>query len=183
MGRATRPEPPRHANKRSILLVCTANICRSPMAEAVLRKQLALGGLDFEVGSAATHPYMLGMPPFPLAVATAKRRGYDITGIVARRVDRDDFARFDVILGMSRGNVESLKAMSPWQYRRKIRLLTDYADEYRRRDIPDPYGGPASSFELALDMIEEACSGVARSLHSLIARPPSGRARAWSGSR
>src|SRR4051794_34892098 len=95
--------------RRSILLVCTANICRSPMAEGALRKRLWRAGLDFDVDSAATHEYMIGMPPFTLAVATAKRRGYNITGIVARRVRDHDFRYFDLILGMCRENVEYLR--------------------------------------------------------------------------
>lgn len=150
-------------DRRAILLVCTANICRSPMAEAVLRKRLWSAGLDFDIDSAATHEYMIGMPPFTLAVATAKVRGYDITGIVARRVRRHDFKYFDLILGMSRANIDWLKAFSPAEHRRKVRLLTEYSAGFRRKDIPDPYGGGVAGYESALDMIEDACDGVVRS--------------------
>jgi protein-tyrosine phosphatase len=150
-------------DRRSILLVCTANICRSPMAEGALRKKLWEAGLDFDVDSAGTHDYMPGMPPYTLAVATSKRRGYNITGFVARRVRFHDFKYFDLILGMCRANVEWLKSFCPAESRRKIRLLTEYSAEYRRQDIPDPYGGEVRDFEISLDMIEDACDGVVRS--------------------
>jgi protein-tyrosine phosphatase len=152
--------PTRH---RSILMVCTANICRSPIAEVALRKKLWQSGLDYDVDSAATHEYMIGMPPFTLAVATAKRRGYNITGVTARRVRPHDFRYFDLILGMCRANVDWLKAFCPEPSRRKVRLLTEYSREYRRHDVPDPYGGGVAGYELALDMIEDACDGVVRS--------------------
>lgn len=158
------PHPSRlPADRRAILFVCTANVCRSPMAEVALRRRLWRAGLDFDIDSAATHDYMIGMPPFTLAVATAKVRGYDITGIVSRRVRRHDFKYFDLILGMSRANIDWLKAFSPPEHRRKIRLLTEYSAEFRRKDVPDPYGGGVAGYELALDIIEDACDGVVRS--------------------
>jgi protein-tyrosine phosphatase len=157
------PVPAESDKRRAILVVCTANICRSPMAEVALRKRLWQSGLDFDVDSAATHEYMVGMPPYTLAVATAKRRGYNITGIVARRVRPHDFHYFDLVLGMCRANIDWLKAFAPERSRRKIRLLTEYSSEYRRQDVPDPYAGGVADFEIALDMIEDACRGVAKS--------------------
>ena len=146
----------------SILLVCTANVCRSPMAEGALRKRLRKAGLRFDIDSAATHDYMLGMPPFTLAVAVAKRRGYDITRVVARQVRRHDFEYFSLILGMGRVHVHWLRSIAPPSSRRKIRLLTEYSGAFRRRDIPDPYGGGVAGYELALDMIEDSCDGIVR---------------------
>jgi protein-tyrosine phosphatase len=158
--RAISPMP----RQRSILLVCTANICRSPMAEGILRKYASSAGLRLDIDSAATHDYMVGMPPFPLAVATAKRRGCDITQLVARTVRAHDFNYFDLILGMQRDNVACLKHIAPPESRRKIRLLLDYANEYRGEDVPDPYGGGPAHFDLALDMIADGCLGLVRSL-------------------
>ena len=149
----------------SILLVCTANICRSPMAEGVLRKLLAArGSSGFDIDSAGTHEYFPGKPPFPMAVAAAKARGYDLTHLTARRVKPHDFERFDLILGMDRSNIASLKTMAPTHTKNKIELLLDYADEFNGEDVPDPYGGQAKDFELALDMIEDGCRGLVRLL-------------------
>ena len=180
-----RPPAPVPAGCRSILLVCKANFCRSPMAEVVLRKRLWRAGLDFDVDSAGTHDYLPGMPPFTLAVATAKHRGYDITGVVARRVRPHDFRYFDLILGMSRANVECLRRLCAPQGREKIRLLTEYSDEFSRKDIPDPFGGGIADYELALDMIEDACDGFIRSVRPVATtenagpRPRCPSFRAW----
>lgn len=148
---------------RSVLFVCTANICRSPMAEGVLRKILASRGVAerFDIDSAGTHEYYTGKPPYPHAVACAKARGYDITHLVARRIRAHDFDHFDLILGMDRSNLASLKAMCPTRSKQKIELLLDYGDEYHGKDVPDPYGREFKDFNLALDMIEDGCRGLA----------------------
>ena len=154
---------------RSILFVCTANICRSPMAEGVLRKLLADAGREsgFEIDSAGTHDYHVGSPPFKGSLECAKKRGYEIGHLVARRVRPQDFEHFDAILAMDRGNAASLRTIAPTRYKNKIELLLDYGDEFYGKDIPDPYGGQAKDFELALDMIEDGCRGLA----SFVTRP------------
>ena len=148
---------------RSILFVCTANICRSPMAEGVLRKLLADAGreADFEIDSAGTHDYHVGKPPFAAARECAKRRGYEISHLVARRVAPGDFDRFDSILAMDRGNLASLRTIAPTRCKDTIELLLAYGDAHYDKDIPDPYGKPDKAFEAALDMIEDGCRGLA----------------------
>ena len=154
------------AGRQNILVVCTANVCRSPMAEAALRKKLWQAGLDFDVDSAGTHESMAGMPPFTLAVATAKRRGYNITGIVARRVRPHDFRYFGLILATSRENLEWLKMRAPRDRQHKVKLLTEFSRRFPWHDIPDPYGGGVAGYELALEMIEDACDGLVRSFRT-----------------
>ena len=151
---------------RSILFVCTANICRSPTAEGVLRAIAASRGIaaDLDIDSAGTHSYHVGKPPFPLAVATAKRRGYDITRCVARRIRPHDFDHFDFILAMDATNVAQLRTVCPTRCKQKIELLLEYGDRYHGREVPDPYGGEIKDFELALDMIEDGCTGLAKLL-------------------
>ena len=151
---------------RSILFVCTANICRSPMAEGVFRKVLATRGAAdrFDIDSAGTHDYYTGKPPYPMAVAAAKARGYDITHLVARRIRQHDFDHFDLILGMDKSNLESLKSVCPTRSKNKIELLMDYGDSFHGKDVPDPYGGEVKDFELALDLIEDGCRGLAKLL-------------------
>ena len=148
---------------RSILFVCTANICRSPTAEGVFRKILTTRGAiaNFDIDSAGTHEYYVGKPPYPNAVACAKARGYDITHLVARRIRTNDFDHFDLILGMDKSNVASLKSICPTRDKNKIELLLDYGDKYHGKDVPDPFGGEMKDFELALDMIEDGCRGLA----------------------
>jgi protein-tyrosine phosphatase len=148
---------------QSILFVCTANICRSPMAEGVFRKALQLKGATerFDVDSAGTHEYYTGKPPYPMAVAAAKKRGYDITHLKARHIRSHDFEHFDLILAMDRSNIASLKTMCPTHCKNKIELLLEYGDRFAGEDVPDPYGREVKDFEHALDMIEDGCNGLA----------------------
>ncbi|MBL0141458.1 MAG: low molecular weight phosphotyrosine protein phosphatase [Betaproteobacteria bacterium] len=145
------------------MFICTANICRSPTAEGVLKKLLVTRGVAsrFQVDSAGTHDYHVGKPPFPLAVERAKLRGYDLTHIVSRKVTGDDFEHFDLILGMGREHISSLRQIAPTRLKQKIELFLDYGDSYHGQDIPDPYGGQARDFDLVLDMVEDGCNGLA----------------------
>jgi protein-tyrosine phosphatase len=147
---------------RSVLFVCTANICRSPMAEGVFRKMLAENGLEREihVDSVATHDYHEGKPPFVAACAAATQRGYEIAHLVARRIKPSDFDDFDSIVAMDASNLASLRAIAPTRAKQKIELLTEYSDKYYGKEIPDPYGGKPKDYEVALDMIEDACAGL-----------------------
>lgn len=151
---------------RSILFVCTANICRSPTAEGVFRSKLTKKKPDhgIEIESAGTHEYHVGKPPFPSAVEAAKRRGYDITGCVSRRVQQGDFEHFDLILCMDKSNVAALKTVAPTRYKEKIELLLDYSEKYHGQEVPDPFGGDEKDFERALDMIEDGCRGLIKLL-------------------
>jgi len=147
---------------RSILFVCTANLCRSPTAEGVLRHLLAQEGLEdkLEIESAGTHDYQSGKAPFPAAVEIAKKRGYDITSCVARRIVPGDFDYFDMILAMDRGNLTNLRTIAPTRSKQKIELLLEYGDKYHGQEIPDPYSGKEKDFQLAFDMIEDGCRGL-----------------------
>ena len=146
----------------SVLLVCTANICRSPTAEGVLRHMTSRGrdAPPPQIASVGTHDYHVGKPAFPTAVEVAKRRGYDISGHVARRITPGDIERYDLILAMDRSNVASLRTIAPTRSKGKIELLLAYGEEYHDEDVPDPFGGEVADFERALDRIEDGCRGL-----------------------
>jgi protein-tyrosine phosphatase len=151
---------------RSILFVCTANICRSPTAAGVFRKLLTRANKEdvFEIASAGTHDYHVGKPPFPTAVEVSKQRGYDLTQHIARRIVPNDFDHFDLILTMDKSNIASLKTIAPTRSKQKIELLLEYGDRYHGEEVPDPYGGEVRDFELALTMIEDGCQGLVKLL-------------------
>jgi protein-tyrosine phosphatase len=151
------------ATMRSILFVCTANICRSPTGEGIFKRIIEKQNLhlDLEVASAGTHQYHVGKPPYPTAVELAKRRGYDITSCLARQIKADDFDHFDMILAMDKSNLVALRTIAPTRCKHKIELLLDYSDKYPGQEVPDPYGGDEKDFERALDMIEDGCKGLA----------------------
>ncbi len=149
-----------------ILLVCLGNICRSPLAEAVVRRTLKREGLaaTTTVDSAGTHDYNIGLSPDPRARLAAQRRGYDMAGLRARQVEPQDFEGFDLILAMDRSNLATLRAACPAEHRHKLSLFLDRASGYDIDEVPDPYGESQESFERVLDMIEDAARGLIESL-------------------
>jgi protein-tyrosine phosphatase len=153
-------------HKLRILLVCTGNICRSPTAEGVLRAHLERAGLasQIDVDSAGTHGYHVGDPPDERSQAAAARRGYDISGLRARRVAHDDFSRFDLILAMDREHLALLQRSSPTSSRSRLGLFLDYAPNAARDEVPDPYYGGPAGFEHVLDLIEDAAAGLIETL-------------------
>jgi low molecular weight protein-tyrosine phosphatase len=151
---------------RSVLFICTGNICRSPTAEGVFRKMVADAGLAhaIRVDSAGTHAYHVGEPPDTRSQAFARARGYDLSGIRARRIDTGDFGAFDLILAMDRDHHEILVRMAPPAARARVGLMLTYARSAKTLDVPDPYYGGPEGFELVLDLIEEAATGLLASL-------------------
>jgi len=152
--------------KLKVLFVCTGNICRSPTAEGVLRKLVAEADLSdrIEVDSAGTEDYHVGDPPDPRAIRTAARRGYNLSDLRARRVEREDFERFDLLVSMDRGHHEWLLRLCPEGQFHRLRLFQDFAPEPGPLDVPDPYYGDLSDYELALDMIEPGARGLLEAL-------------------
>ncbi len=151
--------------KTSVLFVCMGNICRSPTAEGVFRSHVTEAGLSdrIVIDSAGTHAYHVGSPPDRRAAAAAERRGIVLGDLRARRVNDEDFQRFDYILAMDLDNVEHLKDEFPPKYHSKVRLFLEFSPG-REREVPDPYYGGASGFERVLDLVEEASRGLLETL-------------------
>ena len=151
--------------KTSVLFVCMGNICRSPTAEGVFRYHVEGAGLaeHIEIDSAGTHAYHVGEPADRRARAAAERRGMSLEGIRARRVSTDDFERFDYILAMDEDNLARLEDEAPEEYRHKLRLFLEFAQN-GEREVPDPYYGGAAGFERVLDLVDEASRGLLETL-------------------
>jgi protein-tyrosine phosphatase len=149
-----------------VLFVCLGNICRSPTAEAVVRElaRRQAGGLDLEVDSAGTHGYHAGDAPDERAIAAARRRGIDMSGLRARVVEKSDFERFDLVLAMDQAVHERLARIAPREHAARLRLFLEFAPQLGRRDVPDPYYGGATGFEEVLDLVEEGARGLLESL-------------------
>ena len=150
----------REAPRLQVLMVCAGNLCRSPMAEAVLRSQLAAAGLGqaVAVDSAGTHGFRRGTRPDPRAVSQAKLRGYTLDGIKSRPLEAADFHRFDCLLAMDRSNLAVLTERCPVELRDRLALLLGVNPDNALGEVPDPYFGPVQGFDAALDLIEPACA-------------------------
>jgi len=147
-------------------MVCLGNICRSPTAEAMLRKKVHEAGLDdrIAVASAGTADYHVGSPPDRRAVAHGEKRGLEMKHLRGRQVDGSDFDRFDFILAMDEDNLANLQRLQPPGSRATVALLLSYAPQAGVREVPDPYYGGADGFEQVLDLVDAACAGIVRSL-------------------
>jgi len=144
--------------RRSILFVCTGNICRSPTAEGVFRSLAQKAGLELRIESAGLGDWHVGQAPDERAQHHARQRGYDLSPQRARQVRSRDFEEFDLILAMDSGHLRELQRMAPSKHRAKIRLFV--AD----RDVPDPYYGGPAGFEHVLDLVEAQCASLLNEL-------------------
>jgi len=141
------------------------NICRSPTAEGVFRQVVQDAGLadQVDVDSAGTHAYHVNEPPDRRAQAAAERRGFSMSGIRARRVQSEDFERFDYIIAMDRDNLALLIDQAEAEYHDKIHLFLEFASGHED-EVPDPYYGGTTGFERVLDLVEEASRGLLETL-------------------
>jgi len=137
--------------RRSILFVCTGNICRSPTAEGVLRSLCKEAGIELQIESAGTGDWHVGQPPDERSQHHARNRGYDLSAQRARQVRLEDFERFDMILAMDRGHLRALQKLAPAHHHAKIRLFVEGLD------VPDPYERGPDGFEEVLDLVEAQC--------------------------
>jgi len=152
-----------------IIFVCTANICRSPMAEGVFRTMVRRAGLAeaFTIDSAGTSALHVGQPPAPLAVQTAKLRGYDISAQRSRALSNEDLQRFALPLAMDRSHLAAMRWMAPRAVADRPQMFMTFAPQFGLSEVADPFGGPARGYEAALDLIEAGCKGLLESLKPL----------------
>ena len=143
-----------------LLFVCSGNICRSPLAEAIFRQRAeqAGRGADFEVDSAGTHGYHAGEPADPRARRVGRERGVAVTS-TAREVVARDFERFELILAMDRGHLRELRTRCPAPLRDRVRLMREFADP-PGGDVPDPYYSGDEAFDQLFDLLEGCCRGL-----------------------
>jgi protein-tyrosine phosphatase len=151
-----------------VLFVCTANICRSPMAEGVFRTMVRRAGLtdSFIIDSAGTSAMHVDQPPTPLAVQTAKLRGYEIGDL--RSLTNEDLEKFTLSLAMDRSHLAAMRWMAPRAVADRPQMFMKFAPQVGVLEVADPYGGPARGYEAALDLIEAGCKGLLESLKPLL---------------
>ncbi len=153
------------AERHSVLFVCLGNICRSAAAEGVFRKIAADAGRgdEFDVDSAGTGSWHVGSRADERMHAAAERRGYVLESI-ARQIRREDFDRFDLIITMDEDNFRNVTRLAADGDRARIARMRDFCQRLGGGEVPDPYFGGEEGFEDVLDILEDACSGLLKSI-------------------
>lgn len=148
----------------SILFICHGNICRSPMAEFVMKDLVRQAGLEsqFHIESAATSTEEIGSPVYPPARRKLAEHGIDCAGKTARQLTRADYGRFDLLIGMDRANLRNMRRICGDDPANKMRLLMDCTD--RSGDIPDPWY--TGDFEATWRDVLAGCRGLLSQLQN-----------------
>ncbi len=154
---------------KRILFVCHGNICRSPMAEFILKKMArsAEREADFEIASAATSVEELGNPVYPMARQELAKHGIGCPGHVARQIDESDYGHYDMIIGMDADNMEEMLRIFGGDPEGKLSLLLDHTPEsdtkHHGRDVSDPWY--TRKFNIAWDDIYTGCTALFEELN------------------
>ena len=146
-----------------ILMVCLGNICRSPLAEGILKSKVDSSKLF--VDSAGTGHWHVGDAPDKRSIAVGKKYRVDITNQRGRQFTAKDFEDFDIIYVMDNSNKENVLALAENDnHREKVKLILDEIFPGENVDVPDPYFGGNSGFENVFKMLDEACEKIAKRL-------------------
>ena len=145
-----------------ILMVCLGNICRSPLAEGILKSKLSK---DFIVDSAGTANYHTGSSPDRRSVAVAKKYGLDISNLKGRQFEVTDFDTFDLIYVMDQSNFQNvIKLARNPEDMSKVKMILNEVYPNKDYEVPDPYYGGDNGFENVYQMLDEACDNIAKQL-------------------
>lgn len=156
--------------KTNILFVCLGNICRSPSAEAIMKKLIEQRGLQdkYFIDSAGIIGFHSGEPADMRMRKHAEKRGYTITSLARQFNPNSDYKNFDLIIGMDKRNMKDLRSLTVVDnYLRKLHIMTEYCKIFKEDGIPDPYYGGHDGFEYVLDLLEDACSQLLNELEDL----------------
>ena len=145
-----------------ILFVCHGNICRSPTAEFVMKRMVQEAGASdsFEIASAATSNANLGQHVYPLASKMLNAHGIDCSEKVARRLVREDYDKYDLLIGMDNANIRDMKRICGGDSQGKIHRLMEFTD--RDGEVADPWF--TRDFNVAWNDIVEGCTGLLNAL-------------------
>jgi protein-tyrosine phosphatase len=138
-------------------MVCLGNICRSPMADGLLRKKVAEASLPVIVDSAGTSGFHEGDAPDARMIQTAKNRGVDISFLRSRPFLDTDADTFDIIYAMDEQNLRDMRQkVASEEMKRKIRLILDEIPSSTITNVPDPYYGGQDGFDLVFNLLDKA---------------------------
>lgn len=144
-------------------MVCLGNICRSPMAEGILRAKAEQRGLTIEVDSCGTADYHVGENPDPRSIEKSMEHNVDIASLCGRQFSIEDFDNFDIILAMDSNNYRDIRKLARNEADlEKVRMILDYTHSDEEKSVPDPYYGGADGFEKVFQLLDEASEAFIR---------------------
>lgn len=144
-----------------VLMVCLGNICRSPLAEGILKHKVQQAGLDWTIESAGTNGYHTGEAPHHLSQKVAKLNGIDICDQRARRFEKADMDRYDKIYALADDVVDEIRRIAREKFDpSKVDLLMNEAYPGKDISVPDPWYGPEPEYHEVYKMIDEACERI-----------------------
>jgi protein-tyrosine phosphatase len=144
-----------------ILMVCLGNICRSPLAEGILRHKAEQAGLNWTIDSAGTSRYNVGCAPHHLSQKVAGLNGVSLEGQCARQFTAEDMETFDRIYVMDADNYAEVKRISGQKFdAAKVDFLLNVTHPGRNRAVPDPWYGPEAGYHEVYALIEQACAAI-----------------------
>ena len=142
-----------------ILMVCLGNICRSPLAEGILKNKTQ--NLDVFVDSAGTSSYHVGNLPDSRSIEIANKNGIDLTYQRARQFSEKDFDDFDKIYAMDTNNYSNIISLARNQSDRdKVDVILNELTPKSYDSVPDPYYGAGDGFQIVYDMLDNACDAI-----------------------
>ena len=150
-----------------ILFVCHGNICRSPMAEFVMKELIQQKGIsgEYEIASAATSREEIDNPVYPPARRKLAEHGIACDGHAARQMTKQDYEHFDLILGMDHANIRNIQRIAGGDPDRKISLLLDHAGR-QGQEVADPWY--TDDFDAAWNDISDGCEGLLSELENAV---------------
>ena len=152
---------------QKILMVCLGNICRSPLAEGILREKVAREGLDILIDSAGTSNYHIGEHPDKRTVLNAKQHGVDISHLKGRQFTVEDFDAFDTIFVMDSSNYFDVVSLARnKEDKKKVELILNRIYPNSNMSVPAPYFGGEQGFENVFMLLNQACEIIAGSLQT-----------------
>lgn len=149
----------------SILMVCLGNICRSPMAEGIMRYEMEKSGITARIDSAGTSSWHSGEPPDNRAIDNMHHNGIDISMLRARQFKVQDFQHFDRIYVMDVHNYNDVLSLAPDRdAAAKVQMIMNMVTPGVNQSVPDPYYGGDEGFQQVFDMLTLACRSIIQDL-------------------
>lgn len=155
-----------------ILMVCLGNICRSPLAEGVLKFKAKQHNLSWLIESAGTNGYHTGEPPHHLSQKVAKCNGLDISDQISRKFSTEDFDKYDVIYVMAADVLHDIKAISGNRFKEeKVKFFLNELYPGSDKDVPDPWYGDEDGYHDVYKLINETCDAIIHNYHLSVNKP------------